>query len=104
MVLLNLTAEAQFLVLNLKPLDNVSFTNPQPGDALKYAGGQWVNGTVSGGGSGSDTIDLTPYTRRDTKEYITDNWTFEKPIYTGPNPIMLIPTSNIEFNPAVLSN
>ena len=87
--------------LNLETLDNVTFTNPQPGDALKYAGGgQWVNGTVSGGGSGSDTIDLTPYTRRDTKEYITDNWTFERPIYIGPNPNAADPTSKISINPS----
>ena len=65
--------------LDLETLDNVTLSNPQPGDVLKHAGGgQWVNGTVSGG-SGSD-VDLTDYTKRNQNEIITKGWEWQLPL------------------------
>ena len=62
--------------LELQTLDNVSTNNPQVGQVLKYAGNNfWTNADESGSGSGD--IDLSDYTKRNTRETITKEWEFE---------------------------
>ena len=61
--------------LELNTLDNVSTNNPQVGQVLKYAGNNfWTNADDTG----TDvTVDLSDYTKRNTREIINNEWEFE---------------------------